>query len=133
MLSGLFDIDNNRKPGESLAQEVSFMVFGPSSIPGLRGRFAPPLGACSGGAWIQKRGRKSPLQKTTSAAYGVGHHSIADVTAVGARCRPSSHRWLGWEFCLVKRGRTRHARFGILGGVGFVLRLWLFGCCRGRG
>ncbi len=59
-------------------------------------------------------GKISPLRKMTSAAYGVGHHSIADVTAVGARCRPSSHRRLGWEFYLVKRGRTRHAPIGHL-------------------
>ena len=32
----------------------------------------------------------------------------------------------------MKRGRTRHARFGILGGVDFVLRRWLSGCYRGR-
>jgi len=69
----------------------------------------------------------------TSAAYGVSHHSIADITAVGARCRPSSHRLLEWEFCSVKRGRTPHARFGVFGGVEFPRLRWLFGCCRGHG
>ena len=78
-------------------------------------------------------GRNSPLRKTTSAAYGVGHHSIANGTAVGARCRPSSHRLLNWGFCPVKRGRTRHTRFGILCDVELLLRRWLFGRCRGRG
>ena len=62
----------------------------------------------------------------TSAAYGFGHHSIADVTAVGARCRPSSHRRLSWEVCLVKRGRTRHARLGIFCTLDSVRRRWLF-------
>ena len=78
-------------------------------------------------------GRKSPLRKKTSAAYGVGHHPIANVTAVGARCRPSSHRRLSWGFCPVKRGRTRHTRFGITASVEILLRRWLSRCCRGRG
>ena len=55
-------------------------------------------------------GRASPLRETTSAAYGVGHHSIARAAAVGCPVSPffaSSVQGKG-EFCPVKRGRTRH-------------------------
>ena len=84
------------------------------SIPGLRGRFASPLGPSPQGAPGSKIGRSSPLE-----GRDLGGLRLTSETRLRARspwvarCRPSSHQRLCWEFCPVKRGRTRHAPLGV--------------------
>ncbi len=68
-----------------------------SSIPGLRGRIKIAVGAnlpiaparcVSLKGDILVTGRSSPLRETTSAAYDVSHHSIAEVAAVDCPTQP---------------------------------------------
>lgn len=47
-----------------------------------------------------------------------------------ARCRLSSHRCLGQKGCPMKKIAPGTPRFGVLGALDYVRRLWLFG--RGR-
>ena len=72
-----------RRSGLKFAEAVP----GPILQPRPSGAQAPPLGAFPGGATWLKLGRKSPLQKMTSAAYTVSRDSVAEVTAECCQAR----------------------------------------------
>jgi hypothetical protein len=80
--------------------------------PGLRGRFAPPLGAFPSRA--AKRGLEGgpPVRKTTSAAYTVGQQSVAEAVAAGCPARFSSRRLWHGEDLPGEEIHARHARPG---------------------
>jgi len=93
-------------PQAVLLSTVAVADYGPgslllSSIPGLRGRIKIFVGAnlpiaparcVSLKGDIMVTGRSSPLKETTSAAYDVSHHSIAEVAAVDCPTQPFPKR-----------------------------------------
>ncbi|RKZ66440.1 MAG: hypothetical protein DRQ48_10775 [Gammaproteobacteria bacterium] len=79
------------EPSENSALEVGKLNetgWLSDANPGLRVRFAAPLGAFPGGATWLEPGRRPPLREMTSAACGVGRDSIAHAFAVGCPVSP---------------------------------------------
>jgi hypothetical protein len=74
---------------------------------GARGR--APARCISRRGFVTEIGRKSPLRKMTSAAYGVGRDSTVDALAERCPVRLSSRRLRLLGACPMKRSHTRHA------------------------
>ncbi|RLE20654.1 MAG: hypothetical protein DRJ65_17720 [Acidobacteria bacterium] len=83
------------------------------SIPGLRGRFEDvaeswvtdhPRSIISRRAFVTEIGRGSPLRKMTSAAFGFGRDSVAEVTAECCQARFFLNLDVNREGC---RGKIR--------------------------
>ena len=103
-LSLYWPLDSNRAP----RFEIEILN------PGLRERaHASPLGAFFEGASLQKSGGNRPFENRPRRPTASAEARLLTRSPWVARCRPSSHRRLGRVCCPVKRGRTRHARFGI--------------------